>query len=136
MASLDVLARGETRASDSDRDRCARALRDHYAAGRIDHEELEERLTLATRARTTGELRSLLRDLPRPRRRGGPLTRAAVRTHAVAFVAVNGGLTGIWAATGEGNYWPGGVLAPWAALLAGHVMMRRAAVNARRRLRR
>jgi hypothetical protein len=135
MTSLDVLGRREVRASDADRESCTRALRDHYAAGRLDHEDLEERLALATRARTTNELRALLRDLPRPPRRGGMLSRAAVRSHAAVFVAVNGGLTGIWAATGEGTYWPGGVLAPWAAFLAGHVMMRRAARNIRRRTR-
>lgn len=135
MTSLDVLGRREVRASDSDRERCMLALRDHYAAGRLEHDELEQRLERATRARTLGELRGLLRDLPRPPRRGGMLSRAAVRSHAAAFVVVNGGLTGIWAATGEGAYWPGGVLAPWAAFLAGHVLARRAAVNARRRLR-
>jgi hypothetical protein len=122
------------RASDADRDSCARALRHHYAQGRIDEDELEERLTLATRAQTTSELRSLLRDLPRPQRRGGPLSRAAVRTHAITFTAVNGGLTGIWAATGEGVYWPGPVLAVWSVGLVGHVMARRAAKRVQRRL--
>jgi len=135
MTSLEVRGKREVRASDADREACTRALRDHYAAGRLDHEELEERLALATRARTTGELRALLRDLPKPRGQGGPLSRAAVRADAAAFVAVNGGLAGIWAATGEGSYWPGGVLAPWAAFLAGHVMLRRAARNNRRRRR-
>ena len=60
--------------------------------------------------------------------------RVAVRTHAVAFTAVNGGLAGIWAATGEGVYWPGPVLAVWSVALAGHVMARRAAKNVQRRL--
>lgn len=131
MSSLEPRRRGELRASDADRESCALALRAHYAQGRIDEEELEERLGAATRARTQGELHRLLRDLPPPsRRRGGMLSRAAVRTHAVTFTAVNGGLAGIWAATGEGAYWPGGVLAPWAVFLAGHVMLRRGAKRA------
>src|SRR3954447_13225865 len=134
MASLDVLVgRREVRASDAEREWCARALRDHYAAGRIDSEELEERLGMATRARSTGELRALLRDLPRHRHRGGVLSRAAVRADALAFTATTAGLTGLWVATGEGVYWPGGVVAPWAAFLAGHVMACRAVRNARRR---
>ena len=131
MSSLEVRRKSELRASDADRDRCVHALRAHYAQGRIDNEELEERLEAATRARTQGELSRLVRDLPRSSpRRGGMLSRAAVRTHAITFTAVNGGLAGIWAATGEGAYWPGGVLAPWAVFLAGHVMLRRGAKHA------
>lgn len=122
MASLEARARGDVRASDAERDSCARALRHHYAAGRLDATELEERLERSTRARTRGELKALLRDLPRSRRRGGsPFSRAALRVHGGVFVAVNGGLAGVWAATGEGQYWPGGVLAPWAVLLGWHV---------------
>ncbi len=126
--------RRQVRASDADRDRCARALRHHYAEGRLDDEELEERLELATRARTQNELSALVRDLPRVPRRGGPLSRAAVRTHAITFSAVNGGLAAVWAATGEGLYWPGPVLALWSVALAGHVMARRAAKRVQRRL--
>jgi hypothetical protein len=134
MTSLELRGRGAVRASDADRDRATQALRHHYAEGRIDAEELEERLTLATRAQTTRELKAVLRDLPRPRARGrGPLTRAAVRAHAASFVVVNGGLAGVWELTGEGVYWPGGVLAPWSVFLAGHLLMRRAAKNARNR---
>ena len=130
MATLEARARGEVRASDHDRDQCALALRHHYAAGRLESEELEERLEVATRARTQAELRRLLRDLPRERpvpRRGGPLSRAAVQTHAITFTVVNGGLLAMWDLTGEGLYWPGVVLAPWAVVLAGHVTARRAA---------
>jgi hypothetical protein len=121
------------KASDADRDRCALALRDHYAAGRLDQRQLEQRVARATGAQSREELRGLLRDLPRPPRRGGPLSRGTVRAHAVAFTAVNGGLAGVWAATGEGFYWPGVVLAPGAAMLAGHILMRRAAKARRRR---
>ena len=137
MGSLEVRTRGEVRASDAERDSCVRALRHHYAAGRLDSDELEQRLELATRARTRGELRGLLRDLPRSRRRHGrsPLGRAALRAHGAVFVAVNGGLAGIWEATGEGPYWPGGVLAPWAVVFGWHaaaVWMARRARRARR----
>jgi len=52
------------RASDADRDRVADALREHYAAGRLSADELDERLTTALSARTLGELNQVLTDLP------------------------------------------------------------------------
>ena len=52
------------RASDADRDRVADALREHYAAGRLSADELDERLTTALNARTLGELNGVLTDLP------------------------------------------------------------------------
>src|SRR5882724_3136907 len=52
------------RASDADRDRVADALREHYAAGRLTADELDERLTMALNARTLGELNRVLADLP------------------------------------------------------------------------
>jgi Domain of unknown function (DUF1707) len=52
------------RASDADRDRVAGALREHYAAGRLSADELDERLTMALSARTLGELNRVLTDLP------------------------------------------------------------------------
>ena len=53
-----------TRASDADRERALRALRRHYAAGRLDAAELEERVDQAARARYRAELRALFTDLP------------------------------------------------------------------------
>jgi hypothetical protein len=40
--------------------------------------------------------------------------------HAGAYVSINGALTAIWAATGEGHFWPAGVLAPTTVLIVGH----------------
>ncbi len=54
------------RVSDADRDRAAALLRDQFAAGRLTPEELDERLTAALRARTFGDLRRVLADLPQP----------------------------------------------------------------------
>lgn len=54
------------RTSDADRDRVAALLRDHFAAGRLTPEELDERLTVTLNARTFGELRRVLADLPGP----------------------------------------------------------------------
>lgn len=52
------------RASDVDRERVAERLREHFAQGRLDDEELAERIAKAYRARTRGELAALTDDLP------------------------------------------------------------------------
>jgi Flp pilus assembly protein TadB len=52
------------RASDADRDAVAERLRQAAVEGRLDAEELEQRLHTALRARTYGDLEGLLRDLP------------------------------------------------------------------------
>jgi hypothetical protein len=54
------------RTSDADRARAAAMLRDHFAAGRLDAAELDERLAAALNATTFGELRRVLADLPEP----------------------------------------------------------------------
>lgn len=53
------------RASDADRDAVAERLRQAAVEGRLEPDELEERLHTALRARTYGELDRLLVDLPR-----------------------------------------------------------------------
>src|SRR6185369_13802470 len=64
------------RASDADRERVARSLREHLMAGRLAADEFEQRIEGAYTAKTVDELRTLTRDLPeaqakpqRPRRR-------------------------------------------------------------------
>ena len=52
------------RASDVDRDKAARLLAAHHAAGRLTAEEFAERMEAAIVARTIGELDELLDDLP------------------------------------------------------------------------
>src|SRR5580704_15459146 len=52
------------RTSDTDRDRATARLRDHYAEGRLTHAELDERMTAALTARTFGDLRKIMADLP------------------------------------------------------------------------
>lgn len=63
------------RASDADRDRVADALREAYAEGRLDVEEHNERIDLAYKAKTLGELSPLLSDLPQ--RHAAPLVSPA-----------------------------------------------------------
>jgi uncharacterized protein DUF1707 len=52
------------RASDADRERVAEALRRHHLDGRLDTDELQERLDRCYAARTAGDLAPLLVDLP------------------------------------------------------------------------
>ncbi len=53
------------RASDAERDAVGEELRRHHADGRIDTDELGERINRCYSSRTRGELDQLLVDLPR-----------------------------------------------------------------------
>jgi hypothetical protein len=55
-----------TRVSDNDRERAMADLAGHYADGRLDHEEYDERLDAIWTARTRADLALLFSDLPRP----------------------------------------------------------------------
>ncbi len=57
----------EMRASDSDRDAVVSELSEHFQAGRLTAGEFDERTGRALTARTWGELRDLLADLPATR---------------------------------------------------------------------
>ena len=83
------------RASDADRDAVAERLRQAAVEGRLDADELEQRLHTALRARTYGDLDRLLRDLPakpvkweRPRRGVGPAAGFAMVMVLRTFVAL------------------------------------------------
>ena len=52
------------RVSDADRDRATALLRDHFAAGRLTAQELDERMAAALDAKTAGDLRRVLAGLP------------------------------------------------------------------------
>lgn len=91
------------RASDADRDSVAERLHQAAVEGRLEPDELEERLHLALRARTYGDLRRLIADLPagRPPRSLGRTTlslavRAAVALVAVAVIVTVLALTALW----------------------------------------
>lgn len=52
------------RIGDAERDQTTSALSEHYAAGRLTYEEFDQRVGMATHARTQMELDLLLHDLP------------------------------------------------------------------------
>jgi Domain of unknown function (DUF1707) len=105
------------RASDAERDRAAEALREHFAAGRISGEELDERLSAVYRARTVPELEHLRRDLPElppspavrradMARRQAELRRRLLQ-HAGSALSPFAICTLIWVASGaSGAFWP------------------------------
>src|SRR5918999_4896146 len=76
------------RASDADRDAVTERLREAAGEGRLEPDELEQRVDRALRARTHGDLGELLADLPAGGRVPSPPTRW--RTAPLARSAVLG----------------------------------------------
>jgi hypothetical protein len=74
--------RGSLRASDADRDLIVDRLHRAATEGRIAPEELEQRVAVALKARTYGELAATVADLPAPRESG---TRRPARRTAGGF---------------------------------------------------
>jgi len=101
-------AEPELRASDAERERVVEALRHHATAGRLDADELEERLGAAYAARTRGDLIPITADLPALRREAPPTApRARRRLPDVSpLIAVSIMLIAIWALSGMGYFWP------------------------------
>lgn len=58
------VAASELRIGDTERERTCEVLRSHFEAGRLDPDELTDRLGAALGARTVGDLAGLTRDLP------------------------------------------------------------------------
>jgi hypothetical protein len=52
------------RVSDADRDRVTARLREHFGEGRLTQDELNERISAALNAKTAGDLRRVMMDLP------------------------------------------------------------------------
>lgn len=105
------------RASDQQREQTAQELREHFAAGRLSQEELDERVQKAYAARTEKELSDLLADLPRlpmtAQQRKAEL--AARRSHLQRRLIqqTGGGIAvfviclAVWLIDGaQGQFWP------------------------------
>ncbi len=80
-ATLGNYPAAEMKASDADRDSVLSELSEHFQAGRLTNAEFDERAGQALAARTWGELRDLLRDLPAARR--GPQSLTATPSAAL-----------------------------------------------------
>jgi hypothetical protein len=90
------------RIADSDRERAMADLAMHYADGRLDHEEYDERLDAIWTARTRADLAVLFSDLPRlqappavrppartPRRPGGSRFRVPLLPVLALLIALS-----------------------------------------------
>jgi hypothetical protein len=104
-----VAGRGSNlRAADADRERIAERLRKSHAEGRLDIDEFQERLERCYGAKTFGELRELVKDLPREeadlRRPSGwfgpshrhPAPVAPVLIALIVLAAVSGHFFWLW----------------------------------------
>jgi hypothetical protein len=85
-------AAGPVRIGDAERDQAVSLLGDHFAAGRLNREELDERIDQAIQAKFTTDLRPLFADLPGaaepPAGRPALQFRAAPPAYAALFLLV------------------------------------------------
>ena len=112
----------DLRAGDDERQAAVDRLVEHYRAGRLTSEELEERTAAANAARTRGDLALIEADLPAPpapeqEPRQVAERRRHRREHVVSYLAVISFLWIIWAATGADYPWPIWPMAGWGLAL-------------------
>jgi hypothetical protein len=105
------------RVSDQQREQAAQAIRDHFAAGRLTEDELNDRLQSALEAKTEPELNAVLADLPQlpasAQQQKAELAARRAQLQRRVIQEAGGGAslfvlcTGIWAASGaHGQFWP------------------------------
>ena len=118
----------ELRVSDDDRERAASEIREHYAQGRLDAEELDERLHRAYAARTAGELAAVRADLPSPGPAPAPTAHVERRAELTRELLQQTGAglvpflvcTAIWLFSGaDSDFWPA-----WLLLIAAVPLLR------------
>ncbi|HTX09832.1 MAG TPA: DUF1707 domain-containing protein [Solirubrobacteraceae bacterium] len=111
------------RASDEQRERAAQDIREHFAAGRLSEDELDERVQAAYSAKTQQELASLMADLPKlpasPAQQKAELVQRRRHLQRRLIQETGGGValfvvcTVIWISSGaSGQFWP-----IWVALI-------------------
>ncbi len=122
-------ASADVRVSDQEREQTAGLLRDHFAAGRITQDELNDRVQAVYGARTQRQLAALLGDLPAlpatPQQLKAELVERRRRLQRRLFQQAGGAATPfvicvvIWAASGaQGGFWPIWVAIPLIVMLA------------------
>ena len=98
-------------ASDADRARASAQLREHYEAGRLTLEEFQQRLDETHAARTEGELRHVLRQLPTAKLPTVRLRDTRWQSLALQYALVNLIAVCVWLFSGaHGDFWPKWVL--------------------------
>lgn len=107
----------DLRVSDQEREQAVQEIQQHFEAGRLTQDELDDRVQAAYRAQTQGELARIRTDLPRlpaspaqvkaalAERRGELMRRLAQESGGGVIVFVT--CTLIWFAGGaSGSFWP------------------------------
>jgi Domain of unknown function (DUF1707) len=95
------------RVSDTERESVAAQLREHYAQGRLDHDELDERLDRVFASKTRADLGAVTSDLPYSSP-SGVLPSDGVR-HGSQGAGNGAGWSGPrWNGPGQGSYYTGG----------------------------
>ena len=96
---------------DAERASAESALREHHDAGRLTLEEFEARLAEVYAARTGGDLRQALRQLPDAKRPSLSPRDRRWRSLAYQYLVVNAVCNLVWLFSGaDGDWWPRWVL--------------------------
>jgi hypothetical protein len=111
------------RVSDREREVVVEQLRGHAAAGRLDVDELGERIEAAYAAKTDEQLARVGHDLPAPDAQ--PEEGAdGFASHLRVFLAVNALLVVVWALSGAGYFWPVWPFFGWGIGIVAHGLCR------------
>jgi hypothetical protein len=121
----------DVRASDAEREEIITALRTHAGDGRLDVEELDQRIEAAYAAKTRRELVALTNDLPRAPRAPRDERREFVE-HLRAYLSVMALLVLIWAFAGMGYFWPIWPILGWGLGVVSHANVLRRPTARRR----
>lgn len=109
-AGVATMPADDLRASDADRESAMTALRLHAGAGRLEIDELDERMSAVLAARSRADVAEALRELPdlpdAPVARAEAGNRHEHSHDPRAYLAVMVLLVGIWLLTGAGHFWP------------------------------
>jgi hypothetical protein len=112
------------RVSDAEREAVADRLRHAAAEGRLNTDELSDRVERVYRAQTSTDLEPLTADLPEPK--PAPLTlweNENVRRRLAGFIVPNLVCIGVWLASGtDGDFWPKWVLLVTGIALIGSIV--------------
>jgi hypothetical protein len=121
----------DVRASDAEREEIITALRTHAGDGRLDVEELDQRIEVAYSAKTRRELVALTNDLPRAPRAPRDERREFVE-HLRFYLSIMTLLVVIWALTGMGYFWPIWPILGWGLAIVSHANVLRRPTARRR----
>jgi hypothetical protein len=111
---------GLVRIGDEEREQTVALLHEHASRGRLDPEELDDRVERALQARTRDDLAALTADLPEAaaapaRRPSRPVQRFRRSVGIWAVMSVF--FIAIWVAGGGGSFWPVWPILGWALAL-------------------